>query len=376
MPATLEELGERYSFETEIIAPVVWRKRVISSSEIRRADRSGRRFDRVPDAGPALRAAGAVVRGRRQRIETNRSHFESRYPGRSGAEERRVRDADARDAGSRANGRPSRMSAIGPRSMAGIARSKRTCFPRWTAPRPKRFRWSFCAGCGTSASSRMPEALKAQILRDVNRAQTYFRQAGCGCDRRAEARMRENLEMEEAGYEFIGRQSAPHEGALEQARRDRGGRHGPAGQLEESPSRRPRALPRDQVTDEMMSEFKIAVSKVLTPHASAILLDPEYGLPAAKARSSNAGLLLAYEESGYDNTKPGRLPDLLPHVSAKRIADWGANAVKILLYYSPFDDAQVNDIKHAFIERIGAECETVQIPFFLRVRGLRSQGRR
>ena len=110
----------------------------------------------------------------------------------------------------------------------------------------------------------------------------------------------------------------------------------------------------DQVTPEMMTEFKTAVTKILTPHASAILLDPEYGLPAAKARSSNAGLLLAYEESGYDNTKPGRLPDLLPHVSAKRIKDWGANAVKILIYYSPFDDAPVNDIKHAFIERIGA----------------------
>ena len=137
-----------------------------------------------------------------------------------------------------------------------------------------------------------------------------------------------------------------------------------------------KGVPQEQVTDEMMQEFKVAVSKVLTPHASAILLDPEYGLPAAKARSSNAGLLLAYEESGYDNTKPGRLPDLLPHVSAKRIADWGADAVKILLYYSPFDDAQVNDIKHAFIERIGAECESVEIPFFLRIRGLRSERRR
>src|ERR1700722_12436202 len=71
-----------------------------------------------------------------------------------------------------------------------------------------------------------------------------------------------------------------------------------------------KGVPPDQVTEEMMSEFKIAVSKALTPHASAILLDPEYGLPAAKARLSNAGLLLAYEESGYDNTKPGRLPDL------------------------------------------------------------------
>ena len=38
----------------------------------------------------------------------------------------------------------------------------------------------------------------------------------------------------------------------------------------------------DQVTPEMMSEFKVAVSKILTPHASAILLDPEYGLPPRK----------------------------------------------------------------------------------------------
>jgi tagatose 1,6-diphosphate aldolase len=135
-----------------------------------------------------------------------------------------------------------------------------------------------------------------------------------------------------------------------------------------------RGISKDQVTNEMMTEFKVAVAKVLTPHASAILLDPEYGLPAAKARSKNAGLLLAYEESGYDNTKPGRLPDLLPHVSAKRIADWGANAVKILLYYTPFDDAQINDIKHAFIERIGNECDALEIPFFLEFVGYDPKG--
>jgi tagatose 1,6-diphosphate aldolase len=120
-----------------------------------------------------------------------------------------------------------------------------------------------------------------------------------------------------------------------------------------------------QVTDQMMCEFKIAVTKILTPHASAILLDPEYGLPATKARSSNAGLLLAYELSGYDNTQPGRLPDLLPHVSVKRIKEWGADAVKILLYYTPFEDTKIKDIKHAFIERIGTECTTHEIPFFL-----------
>lgn len=126
-----------------------------------------------------------------------------------------------------------------------------------------------------------------------------------------------------------------------------------------------KGVPQSEITDQQMEEFKVAVTKVLTPHASAILLDPEFGLPAAKARSNNAGLLLAYEESGYDNTKQGRLPDLLPHLSVKRIKDLGADAVKILIYYTPFDASGVNDIKHAFVERIGAECEFYQIPFFL-----------
>src|SRR5215467_12749506 len=129
-----------------------------------------------------------------------------------------------------------------------------------------------------------------------------------------------------------------------------------------------------EISDDMMAEFKTIVTKVLTPHASAILLDPEYGLPATKARARNCGLLLAYELSGYDNTRPGRLPDLLPHVSVKRIADWGADAVKILIYYTPYEEASINDVKHAFIERIGAECDTYEIPFFLEFVGYDPKG--
>ena len=119
------------------------------------------------------------------------------------------------------------------------------------------------------------------------------------------------------------------------------------------------------VTDQMMAEFKEAVTRVLTPHASAILLDPEYGLSAARVRAKNAGLLLAYEKSGYDNTQPGRLPDLLDHYSVRRLVGAGANAVKILLYYTPFDPPAVNETKHAWVERIGAECIGLDVPFFL-----------
>jgi tagatose 1,6-diphosphate aldolase len=124
----------------------------------------------------------------------------------------------------------------------------------------------------------------------------------------------------------------------------------------------------------MMSEFKSVVTSVLTPHASAILLDTEFGLPASKTRSANAGLLLAYEKSGYDNTQAGRLPDLLPDLSVQRIKAHGANAVKVLIYYSPFDDPKVNDIKHAFVERIGSECEQEQIPHFLEFVGYDPKG--
>jgi tagatose 1,6-diphosphate aldolase len=126
-----------------------------------------------------------------------------------------------------------------------------------------------------------------------------------------------------------------------------------------------KGIDKKDVSAKMLEEFKTIVARVLTPHASAILLDPEYGLPAAKARAKNAGLLLAYENSGYDNTRPGRLPDLLDIWSVRRLAATGADCVKILLYYTPFDSPEINDVKHAWVERIGAECTAVDIPFFL-----------
>ena len=118
------------------------------------------------------------------------------------------------------------------------------------------------------------------------------------------------------------------------------------------------------ITYDMMAEFKTVVTKVLTPHATAILLDPEFGLEAAKTRG-NAGLLLAYESTGYDQSGPGRIPLLLPTWSVRQSIEQGANAIKILLYYSPFEDAKINAIKHAWVERIGAECAAYDIPYFL-----------
>ncbi|HEY8768384.1 MAG TPA: tagatose 1,6-diphosphate aldolase [Dehalococcoidia bacterium] len=120
-----------------------------------------------------------------------------------------------------------------------------------------------------------------------------------------------------------------------------------------------------QTTADDLTQFKIAVAEVLTKYASGILLDPEYGLPAIRHKSPNAGVLLAYEQTGYDETVEGRLPGLLPLWNVRRLTEAGADAIKILLYYNPFDRAQINETKHAFIELAGAECLANDVAFFL-----------
>lgn len=130
----------------------------------------------------------------------------------------------------------------------------------------------------------------------------------------------------------------------------------------------------NEVTPKMMEEFKTVVTKVLTPYASAMLLDPEFGIPASKARAKGCGLLLAYEKTGYDASGPGRIPDFIEGLSAKKIKELGGDCVKVLLYYSPFEDPKVNEKKHQIMERIGKECEEADIAFFLEFVGYDPKG--
>jgi tagatose 1,6-diphosphate aldolase len=123
----------------------------------------------------------------------------------------------------------------------------------------------------------------------------------------------------------------------------------------------------DNIPVEWLVQFKEKVSQVLTPYASAILLDPEVGLPAASRRAKDAGLLLAYEESGYDRSVPGRLPRLLDQYTAARLKQAGADAIKVLLYYSPFSAAEINARKQTWVERVGDECRDADLPFFLEI---------
>jgi tagatose 1,6-diphosphate aldolase len=136
-----------------------------------------------------------------------------------------------------------------------------------------------------------------------------------------------------------------------------------------------RGIEPNQLSQKEMEEFKTSVTKILTPHATAILLDPEFGLPAIKAKSPNAGVLLAYESTGYDNTQPGRLPALIPGWSVQKSIEVGADCIKILLYYTPFEKPEINAQKHDWVQKIGDECKENDIPFFLEFVGYDPEGR-
>lgn len=120
-------------------------------------------------------------------------------------------------------------------------------------------------------------------------------------------------------------------------------------------------------TAEDIKKVKEIVSEELTPYASSILLDPEYGLLGAQARAENAGLLLAYEQTGFDSSQPGRLPRLIEGLSVSKLLTEDADGIKLLLYYDTDENDEINQKKKDFVKQVGAECASEDTPYFLEI---------
>jgi riboflavin kinase/FMN adenylyltransferase len=177
--AMLEELGERFSFETEIIQPVVCRKRVISSSEIRRLIEEGDVATTWRLLGRPYALLGGVVpgegRGAKQTVPTLNLESEAEVVPKTGVYVTRTRDVG----GPRLHEWPS-ITNIGYRpTFDGHNRTIETYLlaPLEGEP-PRRISVEFLRWVRDEHKFENADALKAQILRDVNRAQTYFRRLG------------------------------------------------------------------------------------------------------------------------------------------------------------------------------------------------------
>jgi riboflavin kinase / FMN adenylyltransferase len=170
--ATLEQLGERYSFETDILAPVIWRKRVISSSEIRRLIEAGDVSTACRMLGRPHSLVGAVVRGEgigsKQTVPTLNLDTSAEIVPANGVYVTRTH-AGEREWPSITN--------IGYRpTFNGQHRTIETyLLSALDGAPPEEISVEFLRRVRDERKFESPDALKAQILRDVGRAQTYFR---------------------------------------------------------------------------------------------------------------------------------------------------------------------------------------------------------
>lgn len=93
-----------------------------------------------------------------------------------------------------------------------------------------------------------------------------------------------------------------------------------------------------EATTEDMRLAKIDVARALTPDATGILLDPDFGVPAVResgALAATCGLLVAAEpsERGSYNGEPR--PHWIPEQNAQWVRDMGGDAVKFLVMMNP-----------------------------------------
>lgn len=117
------------------------------------------------------------------------------------------------------------------------------------------------------------------------------------------------------------------------------------------------------VTYEELRDAKLMLCEVLAPHASAVLLDPEYGAPQAIAAGvlpGDTGLLVSLEKSGYSGDIHARTAEIIPNWSVQKIKRMGGSGVKILVYYNP-DAPTAREIKD-FVKRASDDCAAYDIP--------------
>ena len=115
-----------------------------------------------------------------------------------------------------------------------------------------------------------------------------------------------------------------------------------------------------------IAALKRDVIGALSPLASAVLLDVEYGYGAciaSGALSGQSGLLLALEKSGYDGDPTARRTLLLDDWNVERMAKAGANGIKLLIYYHP--DAPNAANQEAVVAEVAQQCRQWQLPLFL-----------
>ena len=173
----LEDLGGKYGFSVQVVAPIRWRNTIISSSEIRRLIEAGSVSRACRMLGRPYALSGAVVAGQgigsKQTVPTLNLDTTAEVLPKTGVYVTRTHDsASAREWPSITN--------VGYRpTFNGHGLTIETfLLSPLSGSAPQDIRVDFLRWVREERKFETADALKAQILRDVGRAQAYHRRLG------------------------------------------------------------------------------------------------------------------------------------------------------------------------------------------------------
>lgn len=127
---------------------------------------------------------------------------------------------------------------------------------------------------------------------------------------------------------------------------------------------RARGIAAADVAFDDIVQVKALLAQALAPQATALLVDPDFGLPAATPHlQPGRGLLVTLEEHRYDDQPEGRRSRLIPNWSVAQIRRLGADAVKLLAWYRPDASPAVRQHQQQLVQAVGQACSEHDIAF-------------
>ncbi|MGH2465543.1 MAG: tagatose 1,6-diphosphate aldolase [Candidatus Limnocylindrales bacterium] len=112
-----------------------------------------------------------------------------------------------------------------------------------------------------------------------------------------------------------------------------------------------------------LRRLKLALTRVLAPAATALMLDAELGALAFElgAVPASTGLIMPLEAQGYEATGDGRTTSLLDDFSPARALVYGADACKLLLPYRA-DHEPSAAAQDALATDVAERCHLLGVP--------------
>jgi sulfofructosephosphate aldolase len=112
---------------------------------------------------------------------------------------------------------------------------------------------------------------------------------------------------------------------------------------------------------EKFLELKKLFMRIFSPHVSAVLTDPEFGIKTLNDKKGTCGVFMSLEESGYSGDHDA-MTTLKSDWGVDGVREHGAGA-KLLVYYNP--KSETAQAKLELVRKVFVECKDKEVVFLV-----------